>query len=148
MKQENLRTGTLFLIGLCVIVLAGCAASANAPTRTGAGAPAAKRTGTVRSIGGVWKSHVFGIMKLKQSGGRVRGTYDCNDGQLEGTVEGNRFTYRWWENVPNRPYEKAFKTHRGDGYFDILKDGKLLDGKWRIEDVAEWGGDWRFRRIR
>ncbi len=148
MKREGFRAGALLLMGLCVVFFFGCAASSKAPTGTGKGVSTAQKAGTVRSIGGVWKSHVWGIMKLKQSGSKVRGTYDCNDGQLEGTVEGDRFTYRWWENVPNRPYEQAFKTHRGNGYFDILKDGKLLDGKWRIEDVEEWGGDWRFRKIR
>lgn len=148
MIREGFRSNALLLIGLCVILFYGCAASSKVPARSGEGVSTAHKAGDVRSIGGVWKSHVWGIMKLKQSGSTVRGTYDCNDGQLEGTVEGDRFTYRWWENVPNRPYEQAFKTHRGDGYFDILKDGKLLDGKWRIEDVEEWGGDWRFRKIR
>ncbi|MBN2284301.1 MAG: hypothetical protein JXO48_10460 [Deltaproteobacteria bacterium] len=142
MTHRFCRHAAVFLLCFLLLMLLGCAASS--PAKKG---KPGDETGR-HSIAGIWKSHIWGSMILKQSGDQVWGTYDYNQGQLRGVLEGDRFSYRWWELVPHRSYEQAFKNHRGDGYFDLSDDGKKLEGKWRLEGVEEWGGDWFFRRIR
>ena len=140
----------LFVTAIFILSFSGCKASHKGePSGVVTPSPSVTTEGKSAEtpqfdLTGIWKSSIFGEMKLRQSGNRVTGVYDCNDGQLAGVVEGNRFVYDWWEQAPGRPYKKAFKTHRGDGYFDILKNGKRLKGKWRLEGVKKWGGNWQF----
>jgi hypothetical protein len=140
----------VFLIFICFLTIPGCRASHDAQTEDRVTSPPSVKTegksaeAPYYDLTGIWKSSIFGEMKLRQSGNRVTGVYDCNDGQIEGVVEGSRYIYDWWEQAPGRPYKKAFKTHRGDGYFDISKNGKRLTGKWRLEGVKKWGGNWQF----
>jgi hypothetical protein len=140
----------LFVTAIFILSFSGCRASYDVKTEDRATpSPSVEMEGTPVEapqfdLTGIWKSSIFGEMKLRQSGNKVTGVYDCNDGQLAGVVEGNRFVYDWWELAQGRPYQKAFKTHRGDGYFDISKKGKRLKGKWRLEGVKKWGGNWQF----
>ncbi|MBW2637042.1 MAG: hypothetical protein JRC86_05895 [Deltaproteobacteria bacterium] len=150
MNQRKCRFNVLLLIFVCFLTITGCRASHDVKTEDRATSlPSVKMEGTSAKapqfdLTGIWKSSILGEMTLRQSGNTVTGVYDCNDGQLAGVVEGNRFVYDWWEHSPGRPYKKAFKTHRGDGYFDISKNGKRLKGKWRLEGVKKWGGNWQF----
>jgi hypothetical protein len=137
-----------FALFICLYLLqfVGCGTSSTARKHD---SPSAKTQGTVNemprfNLTGIWRSPVCGVMKLRQSGNKVTGTYECNDGQIKGTVEGNRFKYSWWEKARGRSYKQAFKTHRGNGYFIISKNGKKLTGKWRTEDSKKWGGSWSF----
>jgi hypothetical protein len=140
----------LFVTALFILSFSGCRAShkgesVDVVTPSPSVTTEGKSAETPQfDLTGIWKSSIFGEMKLRQSGNKVTGVYDCNDGQLSGVVEGNRFVYDWWEQAPGRPYKKAFKTHRGDGYFEISKSGKMLKGKWRLEGVKKWGGNWQF----
>ena len=154
MDTRKVRFISVLLIISCVILFSGCAAPRTAKKSAGEEAAAPAKTNNADAaapqfnIGGTWKSAMFGLMILKQSGGKVTGAYDYNDGQLRGTIEGDRFTFKWWEHVPGQPYEQAFESNRGDGYFDIPPDGKKLDGKWRYEGHEEWGGNWSFRKLK
>jgi hypothetical protein len=154
MNTRRVRVLSVLLIFCCMILFSGCAAprtakkSADESAAVSAKATNADAAAPQLNIGGTWKSAMFGPMTLKQSGIKVTGAYDYNDGQLKGTIEKNRFTFKWWEHVPGQPYEQAFESNRGDGYFDISPDGKKLDGKWRYEGHEEWGGNWSFRKLK
>jgi hypothetical protein len=92
---------------------------------------------------GTWNSPEWGLMELTQTGDRVVGTYVYRDGQIEGRLEGNRFSYRWWETAPGQPYESVTDPGlRGDGYFDISADGSHIEGEWRYADSELWVGAW------
>jgi hypothetical protein len=144
------RFVVLLLIYICFLTITGCKATHDVKNEDRAtSAPSVKMEGKSAEapqfdLTGIWKSSIFGEMKLRQSGNTVTGVYECNHGQLSGVIEGTRFVYDWWEQAPGRPYKKAFKTHRGDGYFDISNNGKRLKGKWRLEGVKKWGGNWQF----
>ena len=51
---------------------------------------------------GAWRGD-FGPVELQQEGNRVWGTYAFKDGQFEGTLEGNRLEFRWWEDAAGLP---------------------------------------------
>ncbi|NIV32099.1 MAG: hypothetical protein GWN58_22250, partial [Anaerolineae bacterium] len=92
-------------------------------------------------LNGTWRGN-FGPVELQQEGSRVWGTYAFKDGQLEGTLEGNRLDFQWWEGAAGQPYESAAENQRGDGYFVVAEDGRSLEGKWRIEGEETLDGEW------
>ncbi len=96
---------------------------------------------------GTWESPEWGQTQLTQEGNKVRGTYVYHDGQIEGTIDGQRIEFRWWEGVVvGQPYESADPASRGDGYFNVSSDGKTLTGQWRYEGSSEWAGDWNMKK--
>jgi len=147
---KKCRFIVFLLISICFLAVSGCGGSHGVKPEKREVSLSSGKTKSESThdphfnLTGIWKSSLFGEMKLRQSGDKVTGVYDCNDGQIAGVVEGSRFVYDWWEQAPGRPYKKAYETHRGDGYFDISKNGKRLKGKWRLEGVKKWGGNWQF----
>jgi hypothetical protein len=91
---------------------------------------------------GEWMSPEWGALWLEQEGDLVTGTYEYHDGQIRGTLIGNRLEFRWWEFVPGQPYEAADPGARGDAYFDVLADGNHIEGEWRYEGDADWVSIW------
>lgn len=126
-KRLNLGLALVFSLMLAAV-----------PWRT-----AAAETATVFDLTGAWNSPEWGIMGLFQLDDQVFGSYEYNNGQLEGTIDGRRLTFRWWESVAlGEPYESADPGQRGDGYFVISRDGTSLSGQWRYEGSTDWDGDW------
>lgn len=83
-----------------------------------------------------------GVMQLVQQGNAVTGTYPGN-GRLEGTAEGNRLDFRWWQGAgAENGFDAAKQTARGEGYFVMDEDGGGFDGKYRLEGRTGWSDDW------
>jgi hypothetical protein len=100
------------------------------------------------NLTGAWQSPEGGLMALTQQGDRVQGRYEHDQGQLEGTLNGGRLSFRWWERVEaGGPYEKAAPQERGEGYFDLSTDGSALFGQWRLESSTDWDGNWTAVRV-
>jgi hypothetical protein len=137
MRNQRVLIVVFLIIGM---VLFGCNFLQRAVTTEKPGTNTAGLTG-------MWESQEWGQTQLTQEGNKVRGTYIYHDGQIEGTINGQRIEFRWWEGVAiGQPYESADPASRGDGYFDVSKDGKTLTGKWRYEGSSEWSGDWNMTR--
>lgn len=84
---------------------------------------------------GTWETS-YGRMELSVDDNVVRGTYAYGGGStVEGTVEGNRFTFRYVE-----------PAARGDGWFELSDDGNSLQGAWREDGDSAWG-DWSGIRV-
>lgn len=95
------------------------------------------------NLTGTWDSPEWGLMELSQKGSEIVGTYIYHDGQIEGRLEGNRLTYRWWEFAPGQPYETVTDPSlHGDGYFDVSPDGNHIEGEWRFANSTGWDGFW------
>lgn len=113
--------------------------------------PPARRTqaaaaGAV-SFAGSWRSRDFGVLRLQQQASRVWGDYEHNEGQLEGTVSGNRLTFRWWERTAHGgTWDAANPGERGDGYLVLSENGATLKGEWRYDGSEGWDGPWSASR--
>jgi hypothetical protein len=72
-------------------------------------------------------------MQLSQSDGSVTGTYEVDQGTLEGTVQGNKLIGTWHEGPEDS----------GEFEFTLSPDGNSFVGGWRVnssEDWTEWTG--------
>jgi hypothetical protein len=95
------------------------------------------------NITGVWHSPGYGLMVLQHKGRRITGTYEHDNGQLDGILEGDRITFKWWEQVDEgKPYDMAKPDHRGQGYFTVSPDSRTFSGMWKYEGSAGWNGAW------
>ena len=114
------------LLAVCVVfLLAGCGGSGKAPWTGAFNSPAAG-----------------GVMQLTQNGATVTGTYPL-EGHLEGTVEGHRLTFKWWQGPGAADgYQGAARNARGDGYFVIDANGGGFDGHYRLEGKSDWADVW------
>ena len=92
-------------------------------------------------IAGRWFSN-FGIVELEQDRNHVWGTYEHEEGQLQGTLEGDRLDFTWWEGHWGTPYKSAKVGDKGVGYLIIAKGEKSMHGKWRYSQSKEWDGEW------
>jgi RNA polymerase sigma factor (sigma-70 family) len=96
-----------------------------------------QRKGVVERFVGDWRTK-YGPMKLAVNGSRLSGSYKMS-GQhcdIEGTVEGKRFTFRYRE--PNAV---------GEGWFEISDDGNSFSGNWRADGDSDWS-EWTGDRVR
>ena len=99
--------------------------------------PSIDLTGTWKCFFG-WNGEE-GLMILDQTGESISGKYTFNNGQLEGTMKADTFTFKWWEfALDGFPYDSAEQHHRGPGFFVVKKAGDSLYGKWCNEDDEEW----------
>lgn len=103
------------------------------------------------NVAGTWISPEWGEMRLTQVGNTIRGTYDHERGQVEGTVQGNQVRMRWWEPVnPQRDdYDMTIHTERGTAVFNATPDKSTLKGAWRYERTLPEppDGEWMLRRV-
>jgi hypothetical protein len=85
---------------------------------------------------GQWHT-TFGLMELTQKGVRVRGRYLFHDIEcsLEGKVANGRLEFTYQE-----------PTVRGEGWFELHRNGQAFWGKWRPEGGDNWA-DWVGERL-
>lgn len=94
-------------------------------------------------VTGKWDSN-WGRLVLTQTGPKLSGTSDYNDGRLEGTVDGDLILFDWVQ--PGNPSE-ARQEAFGKGWFRISQDGLRLEGKWGYGPEREGGGAWLAERV-
>jgi hypothetical protein len=80
-------------------------------------------------------------MELTQSDGTVTGTYEVNQGKIEGTVQGNKLIGTWSEPPSYAPPDEA-----GDIEFTLSSDGNSFSGRFRYGSSGDWGV-WNGTRI-
>ena len=87
-------------------------------------------------VAGRWQSD-FGVLTLRQDGNRIEGTYSCCQGELQGTLEGNRLELEWRDPV------------YGEGWvrFEITGAGRELRGTWARRGEASARGRWNAARL-
>lgn len=100
------------------------------------------------NFSGTWESAQWGVMTLQQSGTRVVGQWEYQNGRLEGDVADGKLTFKWWQNVERgTPYDSAPVADRGDGYFVLSADAESFTGKWRLHGWKAWKDDWDAIRV-
>jgi len=92
--------------------------------------------GAEGSFDGMWQA-TFGPMELKQTGGRVTGSYSMLGVScpLQGRVSKGRLEFTYREG-----------TTTGEGWFQLAADGETFAGKWRETGSSLWL-DWAGKRI-
>ena len=94
---------------------------------------------------GTWDTN-WGTMYLTQSLGKVTGTYEYDDGRIEGYISknlsGNMVAGTWSEYPSYKPPDDA-----GDIEFAVSPDGSSFTGRWRYGASGDWNGDWSGTRI-
>jgi|GEM_PF-812073 len=94
-------------------------------------------TGTWNTVWGSLSSQ----MHLQQTGNRVTGTYEWDNGKIEGLVSGNTLTGTWSEAPSYSPPGDA-----GDFEFTISPDCNSFTGRWRYGSAGGWG-EWNGTRV-
>lgn len=109
------------------------------PTPVGTPTPAASATPVVTPTAtpgatwtGVWNTN-WGSMELTQSDGIVTGTYEHDQGEIEGTVQGNKLIGTWSEYPSYAPPDDA-----GEFEFIMSPDGDSFLGRWRYDSAGDW----------
>ena len=94
---------------------------------------------------GTWDTN-WGTMYLTQSLGKIAGTYDYDDGKIEGYISknlsGNMMVGTWSEYPSYEPPDDA-----GDIEFTMSPDCNSFTGRWRYGSSGDWNGDWSGTRI-
>ncbi|KPK45726.1 MAG: hypothetical protein AMJ77_06920 [Dehalococcoidia bacterium SM23_28_2] len=89
---------------------------------------------------GVWDTN-WGNMELTQSDSSVTGTYVYDEGQIQGTVQGNKLIGTWSESPSYAPPDDA-----GEFEFTMSPDGNSFLGRWRYDSSGDWS-EWSATRI-
>jgi MscS family membrane protein len=76
-------------------------------------------------------------MMLQQSGDVVTGTYDYDEGRMEGTVSGNVLTGTWTQSATS-----------GTIQLQLADDCNSFDGSWCFGSSGGWEGNWVGARVR
>lgn len=129
-------------------IIALGAAAAPTPMPTPSPAPVATPVATPTTMPsptwtGVWDTN-WGNMELTQSDGSVTGTYEHDQGKIQGTVQEIelRVTGTWSEYPSYAPPDDA-----GDFEFIMSPDGNSFLGRWRYGSSGLWEGEWTATRI-
>ena len=101
-----------------------------------------------RPMAGVWSSNQ-GPMRVSQDGDHVTGTYDLNNGRIDGTLAQGRFTGDWMQTSSGQecPTEHAGTRYWGRAVFTPSADGRTFTGQWSYCDGV-LDGDWTGERGR
>ena len=96
-------------------------------------------------FGGNWTSNQ-GDMALGQHGDQVAGTYSSDNGQVLGTVDGNRLSGYWGEasSMVKCDVERLGTKYWGRIVWVLSADGTHFDGNWSYcdeEPTHPWTGD-------
>jgi hypothetical protein len=91
----------------------------------------------------------WGDMELVQSGTSVVGTFGDRDGKIEGTVDGNVFTFHWSEEAKSAITSNK-KRVEGSGIikFYVVEAGEdkidehRVEGTWGYGSETSGGGKW------
>jgi len=111
-----------------------------APPPTATPTPTATSSVPLSTWTGVWDT-TYGNMELSQSDGTVTGTYEVNQGKIEGTVQGNKLIGTWSEPPSYAPPDEA-----GDIEFTLSSDGNSFVGRFRYGSSGDWS-EWTGTRI-
>jgi hypothetical protein len=91
---------------------------------------------------GTWSTE-WGALTLAQSGSRVEGTYEHDQGHIVGTTSGGKFKGRWDE-LPTR----KGPNDAGAVEFSAAGNGKSFTGRWNYDgSPTSWHTDWNGRCI-
>jgi hypothetical protein len=84
---------------------------------------------------GDWNTD-WGKMQLSQAGNLLSGSYEYNDGQIEGMVSGNIATGTW-SKAP------TYSQPKDAGTFEFTLSGDYMSfiGNWKYSECG-WSGDW------
>lgn len=93
------------------------------------------------SWAGNWNTY-FGNMTLTQSGNEVVGTYEADNGRINGTVIGNRLVGTWSDAPVYSP-----PTQAGDIEFNLSQDCNSFSGRWRYGSEGNWTNNWSGTRV-
>lgn len=95
--------------------------------------PTASGSSVFGMVAGIYDTD-FGELTIQQNGSEVSGKYTHADGRIEGTLNGNTLTGRWYQN-------------NGKGRFIFIFDPAYTSfaGKWSYED-AEPSSPWNGKR--
>jgi len=129
----------ILIIGICLFLAA--VALIGIPGITSSALSAQSWSGTWLTT---WNEGDMAVrMVLIQSGTTVTGTYESNDGQITGTVQGNRLVGSWSEgnDAQGGPFELKMSS-----------DGKMFAGWWTTEgtdltEVKKEKPDWLGYRV-
>jgi len=123
-----------------VLALGAVGTPAPSPTPTPAVTPTATPTAMpLPTWTGVWDTN-WGRMELTQSDGSVSGTYEHDQGNIQGTVQGNKVVGTWSEYPSYAPPDDA-----GDFEFTMSPDGNSFLGRWRYGSSGDWA-EWTATR--
>ncbi|MEM1451670.1 MAG: hypothetical protein AAGA20_25145 [Planctomycetota bacterium] len=76
---------------------------------------------------GLWETR-YGRMRLQVEGDGILGTYSSVPGaRIVGEVDGDRLRFRYEE-----------PSARGEGTFQLVEDGRALEGQWRADGTKPW----------
>ena len=119
------------------VLAMGAVGSAPPPaTPTPVATPTAMPSGTWT---GVWDTS-WGPMALTQSDGSVTGTYEYDQGMIQGTVQGNKLIGTWSEYPSYAPPDDG-----GEFEFIMSPDGNSFLGRWRYDSSGDWS-EWTATR--
>lgn len=93
------------------------------------------------SWAGNWNTY-FGNMTLTQSSNKVVGTYEADNGRINGTILGNRLVGTWSDAPSYSP-----PTQAGDIEFNLSQDCNSFSGRWRYGSEGNWTNNWSGTRI-
>ena len=93
-------------------------------------------------LSGKWESN-WGDMVLRQSGGRVEGSFAHRNGKLAGDLAGDLLLFDWSQ--PSNRAEGVLAA-TGKGWLRVSQDGQTLEGVWGYQEAREGGGSWRANR--
>ena len=91
---------------------------------------------------GTWDCGNWGKMYLIQTGSQVTGTYEYQNGKIEGFATGTTLVGTWSESPTYSPPDKA-----GDTQFTLSADGNSFTGYWRYGSSGNWTGTWNGTRM-
>src|SRR4030042_532888 len=92
---------------------------------------------------GTWDCGNWGKMYLIQTGSQVTGTYEYQNGKIEGFATGTTLVGTWSESPTYSPPDKA-----GDTQFTLSADGNSFTGYWRYGSSGNWTGTWNGTRMK
>lgn len=80
----------------------------------------------------------WGKMTLAVSGSTITGSYEHDNGRIEGSVSGNVAVGKWYEESTSQP-----PTDAGNFRFEFSADGSTFQGFWKYGfDEGAWSGEW------
>ncbi len=130
----------------CFVSASGSANSISCTSTSGNAAQTwTTLSGGARGWTGTWKTS-FGQLELAEQGGRVTGSYEFCDGQLEGTTKGRTLAGQWREEESCGDRREGAQT-TGTFLFTLDSGGKSYRGTWSYTDASKnpqdntWNGE-------
>lgn len=90
---------------------------------------------------GNWETK-WGRMVIFQNGNQITGTYEHDNGKINGVINGNKLTGSWSE-------APTYLPPNDSGEFEMIlsPDGKSFTGKWRYGKAGKWETGWNGNRF-